>query len=635
MIAASGMLAGGGIGPNNNQSTAISNSLSNPLLTAYLNVANNANVGNVSGLTTTLSSLPSAFSSANTVSHQVPAQAAKMAPSTSSFISLHSGATAFGSSGMDFGAALSTFGGKSFGSLGVGVSNFAGANTGGITSAMPGFSQLANQQKTSAFGSAGSSLNPQLLAQGQAAMASASLSDGLKGVGAGIKNYGTLQDFSNPQGMGAQGMLVALQQQGLADSTGINDGITSAGYDPKVPTLVPDNTLHSVFSSITGSNLTKIIKQTGANPVQTPRSLNDLLDPTYMLSPGAMNAMGLKPGSGVTGLKSLGNTLTNIGAPMSGTSASALLGGMQTKVGPYLSSLTSLVPASVSASLSPMLGAGSSPFGTPTMTDMMGSLSGVHTPSFQNINTQFNSISGSPTGQALTTALTTMNTALTANVGTASAYSSLQTAVTNFNTQANANSGLSGALNSAMASVGTITAQLSKELSNFSLAGINLSSPPSVPGGSGPTLSFASKLHSLGVDKLQLGHNDVLNGAATNDLTGDAIKGALLEGKNVAAMAGAGKSSPTVSSTTAALATANANNIGPLIQAYNSAKSAEQAAQAALNNSTTATVANLTTAYNNAHDASTTAENNMMTAANSAGGSALAQAQAAQAQWVK
>jgi hypothetical protein len=92
-------------------------------------------------------------------------------------------------------------------------------------------------------------------------------------------------------------------------------------------------------------------------------------------------------------------------------------------------------------------------------------------------------------------------------------------------------------------------------------------------------LNFASKLHSFGVDKLQLGHGDVFNGVATNDLTGDAIKASLLEGKSVAKMSAVGKTAPTVSDTNAALATANASNIDSFIEAYRSGKSDYAAAR--------------------------------------------------------
>jgi t-SNARE complex subunit (syntaxin) len=59
---------------------------------------------------------------------------------------------------------------------------------------------------------------------------------------------------------------------------------------------------------------------------------------------------------------------------------------------------------------------------------------------------------------------------------------------------------------------------------------------------------------------------------ATNDLTGDAIKASLLEGKSVAKMSAVGKTAPTVSDTNAALATANANNIDSLINDYDVAQ---------------------------------------------------------------
>ena len=583
MIAAAGLLAGSGIGTNTNMTTSISSALGNPLITAYNNVLNNANIGTVSGLSTTLSSLPSAFTTTNAVATAVPAQAAKMAPSVGTFITLHSGATAFGSASMDYGAALSSFGSKSFGDLGIGVKGFTDANSGGLTSLLPGFGALAASAKNNAFGSIGATLDPVALAKGQASAASSALGDSMKSVGTGLKNYGTLMDFSNPQTLGYQGMYANLQKQGLTSSNGIDDAVSAAGSDPKVPSVVPDTVLKGIFTSVTGSDLGKIISQTGAKPSGNPQSLNDLLDPSIMMPAGAVAALGVSPGAGVEGLKSVGNTMTNIGVPMDNMTAASLMGGIQTKVGSYLAGLTSLVPQSVKGALGPMLGAGNSPFGTPQMNDMLGSLSGVHTPQFETINTQFNNISGSSVGQALTTALQNMNTALQSNYGTDVAYTNLQAAVTSFNAQASSNSQLSSALSSISQSTSAINAQISKETSNFSLAGINLSSPPTNPTGSGQILSFASKLHGFGVDKQQLGHNDVFNGAATDDLTGDALKASLLEGKNVAAMQGVGKTPPAVSNTAQALGDANDSNIDSFISDFQKALATRNQAVTAAN----------------------------------------------------
>jgi hypothetical protein len=161
--------------------------------------------------------------------------------------------------------------------------------------------------------------------------------------------------------------------------------------------------------------------------------------------------------------------------------------------------------------------------------------------------------------------MTALLAAVTAGSGISAALSALTSATSAFNTQAASNASLSGALSSVTGSMSSVTSHISLENSNLSLGGLSLGSLPTPPGGSGMILSFASKLHSFGVDKMQLGHADVFNGVATDDLHGDALKAALLEGKNAASMTGAGKTPPTVSNTQAALADANTNNVDSLI----------------------------------------------------------------------
>jgi hypothetical protein len=418
-----------------------------------------------------------------------------------------------------------------------------------------------------------------LLAKGQAQLASASLSDGLNGVSTGLKNYGTLFDFSNPQSLDRVALYRSLRRQGLTDSTGIEDSISAIGETSQT---VTDGQLAVVFRGVTGDRLQKIISQTGAKPIGTPQTLNDLLEPSIMMPPGAVAAMGVKPGSGVAGLQSLGNTMTNIGVPMDNVSASKLLGGVQTNVGGYLSGLTSLVPTSVASALSPFLGSGSGPFGNPSMSDMMGSVSGKHTADFSSAANQISGIATSGVGQGLSSAMTALMAAVTSGSGITSALAAFTTATSTFNAQALGNSGLSSALSSIDTSMTNVSSHLSLENSNLAQAGIsNLSGLSALnPSGSGQVLSFASKLHSFGVDKLQLGHNDIFNGVATDDLHGDALKAALLEGKNVAAMASAGKSAPSVSDTSAALSSSNADNIDSFISAFKTAKSAYDSADA-------------------------------------------------------
>lgn len=640
MIAAQGMLGGGGVGVSSAMTASMSGATSDPI-TAGIQELNslvatlieNGDTVNAAALTAVLSTMPTAYTTVTSTVSSATAQAAAMVPNIKSFINIHSSSTAFGSASAEYGAALAQFGNKSFGDLGIGVKSFTDANSGGLTSLVPGLAALANKAKTDAFGSLGKNLDPTALAQGQADIASASLRDGLQSVGQGIKNFGTLFDFSKPQTMTYRGLVESLQKQGLADSTGINDGISTAGYDPKDLGSVPDSVFKDVLSGVQGADLAKIISQCGVTKAGTYESAADLVDPTKVMPPGATAALGIKPGAGIDGLKSLANTMTNIGVPLDGASAAKLLGGVQTKVGSYLSSLTELVPTSVSAALSPFLGTGSSPFGTPSMSDMMGSVSGKHTADFNAAGKQLSDVSTSAPGKTLLVQINSTIAAINANTDVATSIAALQTAVTTFNTAVSTNLSLSGVFTKVTDYMTNITSHISLETSNLSLAGLNLGSLPTVLPGSGQILAFASKLHSFGVDKLQLGQNNIFNGVASNDLTGDAIKAALLEGKNVAAMAGAGKAPTSVSNQTKALAEANTNNIDSLIDAFKLAKTEQTKAKATLDQATPETVADATSSYARANDAATSAQNDLQSAANSAGGAALEKANAAIAQY--
>ena len=590
MIASQGMLSGGGVGVNPDMTASMAAATSDPItagiqqLRAQVTVLTNAaDTVDAAALTAVLNSMPSTYLTvANTIS-SATAQAAAMVPNVKSFINIHSASTVFGGASMEYGAALSQFGNKSFGDLGVGVKSFTDANSGGLTSLVPGLGALAAKAKSDAFGGIGASLDPTALAKGQAQLASSSLKDGLQSVSTGLTNYGTLFDFKNPQSLSYKGLITSLQKQGLADTTGINDGISVAGYDPKAISAVPDSAIQSVLSGIQGDSLQKIIKQCSVNPVGTINSAADLVDPSNVMPQGAIVALGITPGSGIAGLQSLGNTMTNIGVPMDSTTASKLLAGVQTKVGSYLSNLTTLVPTSVSVALKPFLGSGSSPFGTPSMSDMLGSVSGVHTNDFANAGKQLGGVSASVQGKALLVAMNNTNAAINANTGIAASITALQAAVTTFNASVVGNASLAGVFASIGNSMTNITSHISLETSNLSLAGLSLGSLPSVLPGSSQILSFASKLHSFGVDKLQLGHNNIFNGAATNDLTGDAIKAALLEGKNVAAMSGVGKVPASVSNQSQALADANDSNIDSFISDFQKALGTRNQAVAAAN----------------------------------------------------
>ena len=382
---------------------------------------------------------------------------------------------------------------------------------------------------------------------GAAQLKSDTLNVGLSNAGAGLQSFGTLFDFTDLP-LNAMNMLKSLQSNGLADSTGINDLIKTAGFDPKG--TVPDGTLQQVFGSITGSDLQKIIDQTGAQITGPVNSLSDLLNPANIMPPEALAALGIGDGAG--GLDTLTNTFMNLGIQADNFQAGDYLASMKTVPTPNLDQLTQPIPDFIATDLKPMLGSGGGLFGNPTMMDMIGTLGGaVHTDSFKAINSTLENIMNSTEGTALNAAAQTLISSPTTPNLTA-----FQTAVNNFNASAN----LSTSLSTANTAFAASKAQLQKEQQNLSLIGVSLFSsngapaPQSNSGGVVSIFNLGSKLHDFGVDKQQLGHNELFNAIATDDLTGDAIKASLLEGRNLAKSYAIGKSTPTVANEQAQIA---------------------------------------------------------------------------------
>ena len=386
--------------------------------------------------------------------------------------------------------------------------------------------------------------------QGAAQLKSDALNVGLSNAGAGLQNFGSLFDFTDLP-LNAMNMLKSLQSNGLADSTGINDLIKTAGFNPKG--TVPDGTLQQVFGSITGSDLQKIIDQTGAQITGPVNSLSDLLNPSNIMPPEALAALGI--GDGVGGLDTLSNTFMNLGIQADNFQAGAYLASMKTVPTPNLDQLTQPIPDFIATDLKPMLGSGGGVFGNPTMMDMIGTLGGaVHTDSFKAINSTLQNIMNSAEGIALNAAAQTLISSPTTPNLTA-----FQTAVNNFNASANLST-LVGTANTAFAAS---KAQLQKEQQNLSLIGVSLFSsngapaPQSNSGGVVSIFNLGSKLHDFGVDKQQLGHNELFNAIATDDLTGDAIKASLMEGRNLAKSYAIGKSTPSVANEQAQISAAS------------------------------------------------------------------------------
>jgi len=251
--------------------------------------------------------------------------------------------------------------------------------------------------------------------------------------------------------------------------------------------------------------------------------------------------------------------LTNLGVQGDNAKIGAYVESLKVKATAFLDQVKELVPQSVKDTLGPMTGTGSGLFGNPTMSEMIGTAAGAtHKDSFDKINTTLSSILNSPVGQQLYKTAQALVTAIF-TTGVTTQYTDFQTAVTNFNSTAASNSDLKTAVTTAQTALTDSQSHLAKEVSNLSLAGINLASLPAAPSGVGSIMNMAHKLHDYGVDKQQIGHNELFSGLATNDLTGDAIIASLQEGKNLAKSYALGLPTPMVHNDSAAVAAAQIN----------------------------------------------------------------------------
>jgi hypothetical protein len=345
-----------------------------------------------------------------------------------------------------------------------------------------------------------------------------------------------------------------LQNQGLADSVGINDMISQAGFDPRNIDNIPPAQLQQILGEVQGNDLQKIISQTGLQlpPTANLSSLASVLDVKNIVSPDVMATI---PGGNLAGL---GNAFSNLGGNFTDFSkAGDMLKKIEVPSLPNLEGLKNPLPDDIASAFNGMLGSGDSPLGLPTMSDMLGSVSGkAHMDSFRDISKSMEKIAESTVGKNMinsTNALSIatsaaraaylsinptateseIQAAVAADSAVQTAQADVTTAVNAFNAQAAGNAELKAVVDKANGALSSTTAQLAKEQSNLSLAGIDPTSSL-VPPGPGSLLGMASKLHSFGVDKQKLGFSEMFEGMATDDLYGDAIKSSLMEGRNVA-----------------------------------------------------------------------------------------------------
>lgn len=593
LIAVSGLVRGSGLQIPTELTSAISNIQNNPL------------VSTVSSLSTGGFSIPASLTSLtqlNTTAGGILTQAQAILPpggaggdpssGIKSFMSVFNGSTAFGSASAEYSAALAQFGNKSFADLGINMGNFQDIITNGTTSVTRSFQAVAGKAANDAFGSVASVLDPNLLAKGKAIFSSNALAEGLQSVGGGLKNFGTLFDFTQPAGLGPKNLIASLQKQGLADRNGINDLIYEAGYDPMNLTQVPDSVLTAVLDQVKGSDLDKIIKQTGANPYQTVRSAAGLLQANNLLPPQAALALGIID-KGPAALKALGTTLSNLGTSINNFKMSDFMAGMETKALQYLGQIKQLIPTDVKTALAPILGSGSGLFGNPQMKDMIGAAAGIgYTSNLNTAGTNVTRLQNTPEGKALTTASTAYQAAIAGltpdeiQAALADPMSPVAIAAADVNTALVAfqPGTVSSTIQGIVTNIGNVAAasaaNLAKEVQNLALAGLKMvdnlgkAIEQTVNNSYQSILAFGNRLHKMGRDIQNLGFNDFLPKMATSNVSGDALRATLIEGRNVARSSTVGQSTPIIADEKKEVSAAQSGNLAQLKSDYLAAAAA-------------------------------------------------------------
>lgn len=508
LLASSGLVNGQGIAANATMTSTFSQYNSLAIPTALRALITTANASSTTGVPGAIASLPlycNAYSNITSINAQVAKVLTVSVDGYKKFGSYLGLSSGFASTAAEFKKTMGKFGNTSITDLGVGIKKFSDISSNGLGSV---FGTGAN----------------------------------LKLVAAALLTFGTAYEITKLDKLGdPESLFHSLQAEGLGNVGGLSDKLTAAGIDTTDFSTSTNDEVLAVFAKIQGSELQKILDQTGIKPYRTVTDLSQLLKAEIVLNPDVVAAL---PGD--KKLPDLGEALNNIGGKFKTWEAlSTFLAGINIAENSPLDAISNPVPASVASTVGSATGSGSGPNGAPTVLDIIGCVSGhVYTAEFANIIVSINGISSAipVTTANLVTQINALQSVIAtnelndANIApyTANLVSSISTFMSDLNNNTTA-SKLSTLANLAMAN---ITTQYNREISNCTAAGIDFTAPAAK--GNTPLLNMANALHTYGVDKQQLGLNELWTNIADTSDAGSAIKSALQEGVNLAKQAAAG-----------------------------------------------------------------------------------------------
>jgi hypothetical protein len=349
-----------------------------------------------------------------------------------------------------------------------------------------------------------------------------------------LPNFGAIADPSNLlQSFTPAGLVENLTNQGFGDK--FLGALENHGVALESLSSANPKNILAAISEIPSGVVEKIVDATGYSTADgSPlKNLADVLNPITTLGEKASSVIG-------NSLSSLTDKLTDVvGNTFDATNWQHVGGFLNEIESPKLEYLKDLAGDTTryQAALSPpgltdLIGSGTGIFGNPTMTDVMGSLIGA----------------GFVTQIAAMTS--TQDRLLETDQGAALRVA-LETAYNNrdneFYDQEYANDILAAAepfihpateelrdeMNSANRAFEEVFHRLLLEKKNLATAGIV---PEEIKGSTSSVIGFVSDLHNVHSDEAQIGIREFIEQAAAPNIYGEAVKAAIVEGKNIAVM---------------------------------------------------------------------------------------------------
>ena len=488
-----------GLQPNAAMTSALTTVNTNSLVSGYALLQPGTAYGNTlaaRGWTVTNLHLPMYIANANTTVTSISSQYNKILPSLGSntyditkFSSVLSQAEAFVTSSLTIKSMLESFYSQTFDNLGISVTNYSSAVANGLSNIFGTDVQMATLSN-------------------------------------GIRRFGTAYDAKRLDKLGDPAVFIQnLIDQGFADDG--KNGVYLIGGNMLPTTWRTDDpsVLLTFLSNITGSTLAKIVQQTGITPNSTITNLSQLLDLSKVFN---SEELAVVPGGNFEGLA---NEFINLGGRFNSfTEVADLLNNIEVPVVPYLDAYTKVIADSDYSNLSAKLGTGTGTIGNPTITDLIGTVAGViHADSLSTVNSCLTTALANSNGQSLNTNLA--NVASRCATGTSSQIDNAFLALWTSSNVFIADTALGITANTGNAAITSMQSQITKENTNLSLAGINLSD--STSGGVVGILGMVNNFHDYGVDSNKLNYNVLFEGCRQSNAGGDAVHAALVEGRNL------------------------------------------------------------------------------------------------------